>query len=279
MTRIEPCGWEVDFTGCRSGPCCPDIDAPENAAVKTLATKLATNILWRLTGMRFSCCEITVRPCKPKTCDPQNLTDVVYWDQRYTGMGNLGVMSSIPTLINGATYNVACGCPQGCCKCRSDCEVYLPGPVCEVIEVIRDGVVVDPSNYVVYQNPDIIAFNADNCPPCQNYNLPAGEEGTWTVRYTIGVPVPAELEYAAGLFACEIAKAMIGDTSCGLPDRVQSISRRGVNFETFDPLVFAKEGLTGIPLVDSVILSLNPYQLKQDAIVWSPDLPKIRREA
>lgn len=279
--REAPCGWVPDFTGCSSGPCCPDVDAPENAAFKALAGNLASSILWALTGRRFGCCEITVRPCKPLTCDPISLVDVIYWDStRGAGPGfgnNMGVMSYFPTLVGGEVFNIACGCPIGCCKCRSSCEVRLPGPVCEISAVQVGAVVLTAADYQAY-NHDILVFYGDTCPPCQNYDLPLGAEGTWSVTYTIGEPVPIELAWAAGQFACELAKSMAGDKSCGLPTRVQNIARQGVDIALFDPTEFANQGLTGIPLVDLIIRELNPYRMAQASYVWSPDLPKIRRE-
>lgn len=275
--RTSPCGWEPNFSGCRTGPCCPDMDGePEIAA---MAAIVAANVLWRLTGMQFGCCEITVRPCKPETCKPLTLNDIVYWDSRLAqrGSGNLGVLSYFPTLVGGQVYNIACGCPMGCCTCRPGCSYKLPGPVCEIVSVINGGIeLVEGTDYLLYDNAEI-AFVNDSCPECQNYDLPAGEVGTWSVTYSIGTPVPDELNFAAGLYACEIAKSMLGQ-ACSLPDSVQSVARPGVDIAFVDPILFVNEGLTGLRVVDTIIRSLNPGRLASSSRVWSPDLPVTRKE-
>lgn len=278
MTRSSPCGWIPDLTGCRSGPCCPDTSAPESAAIVALAEDLASNILWRLTGMRYGLCPITVRPCKPKTCDPLTLTDIIYWDQRYLwNNGNLGVFSFTPLLIDGQIYNISCGCPTGCCKCESTCEVWLPGPVDSITEVINGGVIVPSSAYTLYGNR-LVFLNGANCPSCQDYSKDAGQVGTWTVEYVIGEPVPDLLAFAAGLYACELAKSLLGE-SCALPSRVQNVTRQGMTVSFVDPMILSENGLTGIPLVDQIITAINPSKLKSASYVWSPNThARVRRE-
>lgn len=278
-TRQEPCGWTPDVSACRSGPCCPDVDAPANATVKAIAEQLATNLLWRLTGMRFGCCEIKVRPCKPRTCDPLTLVDIIYFDQRRFGQGstNLGVFNFSPTLIDGQVFNIACGCPTGCCTCHSTCEVRLPGPVCSITSVQIGADIVPPSAYQLYSDGTLVFLDGENCPPCQDYNKDLGEVGTWSVTYTIGEPVPDELNFAAGLYACELAKSILGE-ACALPQRVQSVARQGMQIAFVDPIILAEAGLTGIPIVDQIIRAFNPSKLAQASYVWSPDLPKVRRE-
>lgn len=266
-----PCGW-TPTPVTSAGACCPDPADPANAAAIELANTVATNIIWRLTGMRFGCCSITVRPCKPFTCDPITLSKLIYWDSRaYLTFGapNLGVLSFFPTLIDGQVFNIQCGCPQGCCKCRADCEFKLPGPVCTVDSVTVDGVVLDPSKYRVYDGY-ILAFDSDSCPGCQDYNLDAGEVGTWSVTYSVGTPVPADIELAAGLYANEVLKSLLGDKSCALPERVQQVARQGTTVAFLDPTDLLNEGLTGLRLVDQIIRSVNPYQLHQPPRVWSP---------
>lgn len=425
----SPCGWTPDLSACRTGPCCPDITGDENETIRELALSIASGILWRLTGMRFGCCEVTVRPCKPETCAPQTVNDIIYWDQRLNGMGNLGVShGTTPLLIDGAMYNISCGCPSGCCTCKADCEFPLPGPVCSIKDIVVGDIHLGLNMYSVYDsrrvvfrnvgvqaviqtdtvplpaeitqvtafpltpsgcgvsldsvgsgyqfeltignqqdvqfvveipvgnfatelsffqpqgfdwivldggNPTIthptnskiivgpatipdtnvrlliraprgdtsgvrsIVIQQDGpgnpvrlcevqysdyslgegyCPPCQDYNKPLGEDGTWGVTYSIGTPVPPELEFAAGILACEIAKSMVGDASCGLPSRVQHVTRQGVDIDMFDPIAFANAGLTGLPIVDTIIRALNPRQLAQQSTVWYPGSHNVRRE-
>lgn len=319
-----PCGWNPNAP-CSSGPCCPDTTSDPAIAIR--AQSLASSILWRLTGYQFGCCEVTVRPCKPKTCDPIQLSQLIYWDSRaylQFGAPNMGVLSFFPTLIGGQVFNISCGCPSGCCSCEADCEIKLPGPICSVTNVTVDGVVLDPAWYrvmdgdtlvfnhilaadpgyaagIVTENalkteealgldsagtpsaytPDLVteAKYASYCPPCQDYNLPAGEVGTWSITYTIGTPVPEDLNFAAGLYACELAKALVSDKSCGLPARVQSVARQGLTEKLIDPTVLADIGLTGLPTVDLIIRMFNPNHLTQPARVWFPGRTnRVRRD-
>ena len=272
--RTAPCGWEPDAP-CSSGPCCPDSTDPD---IADRAEALAASILWMLTGRRFGCCEITVRPCKPRMCDDNSLTDIIYWDQRRWDGQNMGVLSYVPTLIDGAVFNIACGCARGCCNCDASCEVFLPGPVCEITEVSVGGVVRDPSTYQLYDHHKLVFLDEAECPPCQNYNLPLGEVGTWSVTYSIGEPVPDELNFAAGLYACELAKSFVGDGTCALPKNVVAVNRRGVDVAFADPFELVREGLTGLPVVDLIVKAHNPNKLSGRSRVWSPDLPVVRRE-
>lgn len=280
----SPCGWVPDAP-CSGGPCCPDLATPENLIIKARADAIASAVLWRLTGLRYGCCEATVRPCKPETCDPLTLSQIIYWDQRFgSDRTNLGVLSYFPTLIDGQIFNISCGCPQGCCKCKGSCEVRLPGPICAVTNVTVDGAVVSPANYTVYDNERLVFVTdpanptVDACPGCQNYDLPLGQVGTWSVTYSIGVPVPDELNLAAGLYSCEIAKALVSDKSCALPDRAASITRQGVTESFWDPTLLAENGLTGLRIVDQIIKAINPYGLREPSRVWYPGMPRTRRE-
>ena len=130
--------------------------------------------------------------------------------------------------------------------------------------------------------PDLIteAKFASICPPRQDYNLALGNPGTWSVTYSVGTPVPIELNLAAGIYANEVAKALVGDKSCGLPGNVQQVARQGVSVLFRDPLTLADAGLTGIVLVDQIIRAVNPSRLTQAPRVWFPGkLNRTRRES
>lgn len=324
VSPFVPCGWTPTPGVCSSGPCCPDTSDPSLAAQ---ANAIATAIIYRLTGMQYGCCEVTVRPCKPRQCDPITLSQLIYWDSRaylQFGAPNMGVLSFFPTLVGGEVFNISCGCPQGCCKCTADCEVLLPGPICSISNVTIDGITIDPSMYTVYDGnklvflhalvgasnyaaeiideneigtlqaedvdsagtssvfePDLVteAKYASVCPSCQDYNLSLGNPGTWSVTYSVGTPVPAEVNLAAGLYACEIGKLLVGDKSCGLPSNVQQVARQGVSVLFQNPLLLADAGLTGIPMIDTIIRTVNPNRLTQAPRVWYPGrTATVRRE-
>lgn len=238
---------------------------------------MSAALLWRLTGMRFGCCEVTVRPCKPDECQ-LSLSDIIYWDRGSRGLDNLGVsFGPVPILDEGRVFNISCGC-KDVCSCVADCEVFLPGPVCEVTEVKVDGVVVAPEFYTVYDHHKLVFLPPFPCPGRQDYNVAPGMVGSWTVTYTIGEPLPPGANLMAGLYACELAKAFLPDGNCGLSQRVQNLARQGIDIVLPDPLVLAVNGLTGLAVVDLWIKALNPYRMAQRPRVWSPDIPVVRRE-
>lgn len=279
-----PCGW--DPTPIPGGPCCDG--ATTDPAIVEQANAIATAVIFALTGRQFGACPVTVRPCLPQTCDPLQLSRLIYWDSRASrgyNNGNLGVLSFIPTLLNGQIYNLNCGfCPTGCCKCEPSCRVALPGPIQSITNVTKDGVTVAPANYTVY-NGNKLAFVTDPahpeisaCPGCQDYDLPAGQVGTWTVTYNIGTPVPNEANFAAGLYALEVAKSLLGDKSCGLPERVQAVTRQGITTVYFDPTKLISMGLTGLTMVDQIVSILNPNRMAEASRVWYPSKYKVQRE-
>ncbi len=233
-------------------------------------------VLWALTGRRFGCCEVTVRPCKPDPECQGGLSDLIYWDRGIRGLDNLGV-SMTPLLIDGDVFNISCGC-LGACTCKAPCEFFLPGPICAVTEVKVGDTVLDPSAYTVYDHTKLVFLSGTDCPDCQNYDLPLGMDGTWSATYTIGEPLPPGANLMAGLLACEFGKALADDGSCGLSSRVQGLVRQGISIELPDPVLLAEKGLTGHPTVDLWVKALNPYGMAQKPRVWSPDLPVVRRE-
>lgn len=275
--RVAPCEWEPDTSVCPSGPCCPDSTDLDPDVVQEIKD-MAAMLLWTLTGRRFGLCEVTVRPCKSDECTI-SLSDIIFWDRGARGMDNLGVTfgGPIPILESGRVFNIGCGC-RDICSCVADCEVFLPGPVAEIVEVIIDGTVIPSDQYMLLDHSKLVFFNDASCPRQQNYNEPAGVEGTWTVTYTIGEPLPPGANLMAGLYACELAKAFLPDGNCGLSQRVQSIARQGIDIVLPDPIALAEHGLTGVPVVDLWVKSLNPYRMAQRPRVWSPDLPVVRRE-
>lgn len=280
MARQSPCscGWSPDFSGCTTGPCC-DGAADFCSSVKALAADVASTILWALSGRRFGCCEITVRPCRKRDCDQLPLAEMIYWDRGAAGQLGVG-FGFAPMLLDGEMFNVSCGCP-GACTCDAACEFFLPGPICSITEVKIGDEVIDPDRYVVYDwNRLVFVADEDSvCPPtCQDIAVPAGTAGTWSVRYTLGEPVTTAANLMAGQYACELARALTGDTACRLPRNVQSVARQGIDIAFADPWALAEAGLTGLPEVDLWLRSVNPAQLAERPQVWSPDLPRSRRQ-
>lgn len=261
MTQAGPCGWSPVTV------CCPGWDAIATE-VKTLATQVGTEIVWRLSGLRFGLCEVILRPCG-EPCIYSTYEAAYAYNQ---GAGGPSWMS--PYIQGGRWFNSACGC-GGDCSCTALSELWLPPPANSVTEVKVNGVVLDPGDYSL-QKGYLVRTDGGVWPSCQDMTLAATEPNTFQVTYLMGKPVPAGGNLAAGMMACEIAKACAGQ-ECRLPDRVTNITREGVTMTMLDPQDFLENGLTGIREVDQWLAAVNPYKLKQSSKVWSPDLPNHRR--
>lgn len=257
----EPCPWPVEPEACDD---CWDqypIEVQERAIV------LATSLLWRLSGRQFGCCCITVRPCV------EGCIDAVSTYAGWSGVGLTGVGGTNdilrPAILDGKWVN--CGCVADCCG--AECELTLPvGPVCQVDEVIIDGVIQDINEFSVINGRRLV-WNSPTgqCfPDCNDFGKDVTEEGTWAVTYRWGLEVPADGLFAAGKLASEFAKACVGDNACQLPRRVQTLTRNGVSATFIDDGNFFERGLTGIFDVDMWLRSINPYGLMGRSRVYVP---------
>ncbi|MGS2588099.1 hypothetical protein [Streptomyces hebeiensis] len=261
---MPACDWTIDTS------CCPAWDG-YGAPVRAAATAWATGILDSLTGHQFGQCPVTVRPCNPGCAGGGGyMTYPVALD----GVVGAGMPWMVPYVDGAGVWrNCACG---AACTCGARCEVPLPGPVAEVIEVRVDGLVLDPAAYRVDSGRLLVRTDGECWPRCQDMGLPLDAEGTWSVTYRRGLPLPPAGAIAAGELACEFAKACAGDASCALPQQLQSLSRQGINVQVMDPQAVLADGLTGIANVDLWIRSVNPAGKRQRSRVYSPDVPATR---
>lgn len=252
-----PCsGWAPDTSTCTGWA-----DVPPT--VQTYATEFAKVVLWAATGRRYGLCNRVVRPCAA----PEPVLYRTYPVDRYWSLwsppGSGGVL---PMEVSGCGCTVGCGCEPS--------QVTLPGPVDSVTEVRVDGAVVAPSGYRL-DGDILVRLKPDAWPLQQDLGLAVTEVGTWQVTYVQGVAVPVVLNNAAGVYACEVAKARQGGT-CQLPSRITSISRQGVDVQLLSTEDYLDKGLTGFEQVDQVIRALNPDGLRARPRVLSPDLPTMR---
>lgn len=257
----EPCAWPINTN------CCPDWDT-YSAELQADATAWATSILWALTGRRFGPCTITVRPCG-STCNFGG--GYMTWPVTLDG-GNAAAAGGWVPFIDTAGVWRNCGCP-GACSCAARCEVWLPGPVASVSEVVVDGVVVPPEAYRVDDGRYLVRQDGECWPECQDFNLSGAapdDENTFFVTYQRGTPVPPAGQIAAGLLACDFAKSCT--TGCQLPGNLSSLSRQGVEVTLADPTDELNNGLTGVPQVDQWIRAVNPARRTGRARVYSPDV-------
>lgn len=244
-------------------PTCPSWAATDQT-IKDYAIALSSLVLWASTGRQYGGCPTTVRPCWARL-EPLYQT----WPVGYDGEGYWGLRGAVGsvTLIGGG-----CGCSTSCVCSPS--QVALPGPVQSVTSVTLDGVTLDPTGYILQGNYLVRAANVE-WPASQNLSLPLGQVGTWGVTYVVGAVVPPVLLNAAGEYACELAKAKTGG-QCQLPNRVQSVTRQGVEIQYVDTSDYLDKGRTGLANVDAVITALNPHALAGPLRVLSPDIPQFR---
>lgn len=260
---VSPCSsWPLDLSCCLVSGGLPDECTlggdPVPQEIVDSMILAASEFMWVATGRQFGCCTVTIRP----TCNTICPCDGPYIDSGY-GFPWLPLHQA-----DGTWTNVTCSNP---CNCVELCSIPLPYPVCSVDQVLIDGVVLDDTEYVVTNHNKLLRTKADGCwPTCNNLTLPDTEEGTWSVSLTYGKPIPQLVLLAANEFACQLIKKCVGKP-CDLPQRIQSISRQGMNATFLDPMEFMSQGMTGIFLVDLAIKTYNPHRLYKKPSVVSPD--------
>lgn len=257
------CEWPVAWSSCED--CWP---AGIDEADRPLYEEMATNLLWEWTERRFGVCVETIRPCR-RTC---------VGGDTFRGRGPHvdGGSPWTPVLVGGEWLNVSCGsCGAGACGCDETAALLLPGPVNAITEVLLDGVALDPAAYRVDDRRWLVRTDGGRWPTCQNMTADTTEEGTWSVTYERGTPVPLNGQVAAARLACELAKSVCGDSSCALPKRVQTVSRQGVTIALLDSFDDVEKGRTGIWLIDSWVASVT-MPPKRGGSVYSVDVPRSR---
>lgn len=250
-----PCAWTL-------APLCTDWTTytPE---VRDAASQYATLVLWAATGRQYGLCPLTVRPCGRRT------DGAALWGWIPDGGG-----SWMPYLDATGTWR-NCSCGAGACGCAPRCEVWLPGPVDSITEVLQDGLVVAPSSYRVDDRRWLVRTDGGCWPEYVDLST---DTNRFQVTYVRGTEPPPALLTAAGTLACEFAKAKTNQ-DCRLPGRLSSIARQGVQVSMVDTDSLMKRNFTGIPEVDQVIFALNPGGLFSRPKVISLDTPtpRIRR--
>lgn len=228
------CTWVVDRQ------CLPITDDEVGIAQQVAAENLAVQVLWALSGRQFGVCPAIVRPC-PQSCGPTSLASsslLVFWD-------------------GGNWRNTFCGCGPRC-SWESPYVIHLGVgaalPVQEIIEVVIDGIVLDPAEY--RQEGDLL-YRLNEKWPSQNLAAPLDEPGTWSVTYMRGFPPPEGSAVLVGLLAKEFLTACAGG-KCALPRRVQTVTRQGVTYQMIDPTDIYTSGKTGISEIDLWLSAVNP---------------------
>jgi len=160
-------------------------------------------------------------------------------------------------------------------------EVVLQGPVQRINDVMVNGTSLGPwppanSNYTLYdgrrliRNTDGAGQNVGAWPWNQQLQLPLTEPGTWGIDYDWGQSPGAMGKAACIALATEFILALTG-TSNVLPQRVVSVASQGETILVGDPLAYIREDLTGVPMVDIFLNSVNPFKLRRRAAFLSPN--------
>ncbi|WP_375483323.1 hypothetical protein [uncultured Jatrophihabitans sp.] len=230
-----------------AGPC--GADGPANITPEQWAAvqDAAVRWLWSLSGRQFG-------------------TWTVVWRPEWTNPPPRPVGCGLGSYARALTGTGLAADPA---RAAADPRVtVLPGPVVDVSEVRLAGAVLPSSGYEM-QGDRLVRIDGQAWPRSQDTTLVATQAGTWQVTYTRGRPVPAGGQVAAGILACELAAAILGNT-CKLPANVTSVVRNGVTINRqLDQLIL---GFTGLSAVDQWARQVNPKARPSDSAVWSPDL-------
>lgn len=97
------------------------------------------------------------------------------------------------------------------------------------------------------------------------------------VTYTFGSEPPVGVLRAIEVYASELTKAMAGDSTCRLPQRVTTIARQGVSMTLLDPGEYLEEGKTGLPEVDVMLKVFNSGGARRPARVYGRATPPAER--
>lgn len=280
--RTQPCNWPLAHCGEASTgePVCSSLDglSPE---MQVTVENAAVSYLWNWTRRQFGTCPITVRPCRDNCASRWSTyrgrglpTTNLPWTEGAVGPLN-------PALIGGQWWNLPCGgnCTGDICSCTYVPTVELAGPVASIDSVRLNGYILDPTAYRLDNYKYLIRTDGDDWPVCQDMvNDPLTDNNTFQVTYEIGVEVPAGGQLAAGILACQMAKAACSDKSCQLPQRIQQITRQQVQSVVLDSYGSMYEyGTTGLWIVDSWVGSIMASNRQTGSRVSSPDYRPSRR--
>lgn len=237
-----PVQWAIDPPCGATGP--DGATAPQ----WTRAQALASNWLWVLSGRKYGLRTVVFRP---------------EW--------TIPVAPSVRNYVLGDGYRHSYTDPTGLVTVTNKpvLSAPLPGPVNSVTAVEVDGVVLPGSAWQINGN-NLLRVDGGQWYRYQDTTLPITAVGTWQVTYVRGVPVPADGQWAAGVLACELAKAMVNSKECRLPNNTQTVARAGTTISLDAKQL--QQGYTGIREVDQWARLVNPKNHQSDPVVWSPDL-------
>lgn len=256
----------------------PDLSAD----LRLLYTQAASEYLWAMTGRRLGpSCTIIVRPCRKSCAEDYGLFGRFLNQGQYQSTGGF-----IPFMRDGQMYNATlCGCTADCHCGEELCQIELPGPIYDVLEVNIDNVTIDPLTYRVTDGRFLVRntnSSESQCwPSCQDMGKPGNGPDSFTVSYRTGLELPHMATLAAAALASHLMQDCTAGCGCGVGSRkkLSSISRQGVDLEFVDAQQVFQDGRTGIEIVDHFINAYaSPVGLRSPLRVLSPDYRRPRIE-
>lgn len=175
--------------------------------------------------------------------------------------------------------------------------MQLPGPVWQdlsrdyphgrayTVDLFLDGVRMPDESFRILDGGFIVPVGGWDWPHYQDLSRPAIPEpeadpydlvGTWGIRYWRGLPIPAAGVYAVSALSCELWKACGGFGECKLPRGVQDIQREGISYTLMDQ---NSDVLANMPEINGWVQTVNPYNIKEQSYVVSPDLGRWKGES
>lgn len=100
------------------------------------------------------------------------------------------------------------------------------------------------------------------------------QTGLLQVEYEVGSNLPPGTIFATEQLAREYVNARLG-RKCRLPERITSVSRTGVSWTVFDPQDIIKQGMSGIPQIDTWLALVNPTQQRSHARIIDARRPRL----
>lgn len=231
------------------------------------ALDAASEILYYLSGQRFSQCEVKIRPCREE-CYNYGFRGWAGWWGDY---GNFVT----PYNLGGQWYNLTCGQCNGSCSCTAVSEIFLPGPVISITEVKVDGVILTSgTDYRVDDYRKLVRLG-DVWPFCNDLNKDDTEVGTWSVTAVYGEPVPVLGQIAVGELACEFINLLEGE-DCVLPNGITDLTRQGVSMTFADISQDLSTFFARYPTSYLFLKTYNPNGLMSRARAYDLDGPEFR---
>jgi hypothetical protein len=100
------------------------------------------------------------------------------------------------------------------------------------------------------------------------------QSGLCKIEYSVGSNLPPGTEFATEQLSREYLNARLG-RKCRLPERITSVSRTGVSWTVFDPQDIIKQGMSGIPQIDTWLALNNPTQQRRSARIVDARRPRL----